>query len=516
MYERKNWLGILMFFVLAFCYLQIMLTPAFAETEVSGTISTNTTWTKAGSPYIVTGNITVKGTLAILNIEPGVEVRFERGTGMTVESPGGSVIAKGTQTSPIRFTSNLASPAPGDWTGIYFGNDTREATLEYCVVEYGGLERDCNIYGYGNNITMKNCTVQKSSKSGIRLYSSSSTIGGEGSGNVISDNGTYGIYSGISCSPVISHNTFSGNGSYPIRTGPNAQISGNVYSDNGKQVIEVVGGNVTDYVTWKNEGGISEYEILGNITVKSTVAILNIEPGVEVRFERGTGMTVESPGGSVIAKGTQTSPIRFTSNLASPAPGDWAGIYFGADTKEATLEYCVVEYGGFDDMPNIYISGTSPTVHYSTIRYSSLAGIYIRSGKPVIECNTIEENVYGIYVKDVSTGLPPLVNNDFLKNEKHGLYNEDTQDTVDAENNWWNDTGGPDRNGDKIFGNVTTVPYLTAKSEYTPLPEKTAYQQGYEAGLSSCGIWDVDGDGKIGLAEAVDALQIVTGLRKID
>ncbi len=166
MYERKNWLGILMFFVLAFCYLQIMLTPAFAETEVSGTISTNTTWTKAGSPYIVTGNITVKGTLAILNIEPGVEVRFERGTGMTVEYPGGSVIAKGTQTSPIRFTSNLASPAPGDWTGIYFGNDTREATLEYCVVEYGGLDDMPNIYISGKCflnifvITLKVCQLR--------------------------------------------------------------------------------------------------------------------------------------------------------------------------------------------------------------------------------------------------------------------------------------------------------------------------------------------------------------------
>jgi len=122
------------------------LTSAFAETKVSGTISTNTTWTKAGSPYIVTGSITVK---TILNIEPGSEIKFEKGTGFTISS--GSLIAKGTQISPIRFTSNAASPAPGDWSGIYFGSYTKEATLEYCTVEYGGFEEGYNICAYITN-----------------------------------------------------------------------------------------------------------------------------------------------------------------------------------------------------------------------------------------------------------------------------------------------------------------------------------------------------------------------------
>jgi len=48
---------------------------------VSGAIRTNTTWTKAGSPYVVTGSVTVYGdttTGVTLTIEPGVEVRFKR------------------------------------------------------------------------------------------------------------------------------------------------------------------------------------------------------------------------------------------------------------------------------------------------------------------------------------------------------------------------------------------------------------------------------------------------------
>jgi len=278
-----------------------------------------------------------------------------------------------------------------------------------------------------------------------------------------------------------------------------------------------VSGTIDKNTTWTKAG--SPYIVTGDITVASWAsAVLTVEAGVEVRFEKGTGITVGYVSyGSLIAKGTEASPIRFTSNAVSPAPGDWAGIDFKSSTKEAIVEYCTVEYGGFDDMADIYIEGINATVQYSTIRYSKLAGIYITTGNPVIKCNTIEENHYGVYIKDVSTSLPAPVNNNFMKNAAYGIYNEDAKDTVTAANNWWNDTGGSDKGGDKIFGNVTTTPYLTAKSECTPLPEKTAYQQGYEAGRASSGIcstWDVDGDGKIGLAEAVYALQVVIGLKK--
>jgi len=45
-----------------------------AATNVSGTISTNTTWTAANSPYVMTGNVTVNAGVT-LTIEPGVTVQ---------------------------------------------------------------------------------------------------------------------------------------------------------------------------------------------------------------------------------------------------------------------------------------------------------------------------------------------------------------------------------------------------------------------------------------------------------
>jgi hypothetical protein len=55
----------------------LFLQAVSADTTVGGTISTDTTWTLANSPYIVTSNITVIGTdgadsITTLTIEAGV------------------------------------------------------------------------------------------------------------------------------------------------------------------------------------------------------------------------------------------------------------------------------------------------------------------------------------------------------------------------------------------------------------------------------------------------------------
>ena len=70
------------------CFLFVFLLPflipklSAADTTVGGTISTDTTWSVTGNPYIVTSNITVIGTdgadgITTLTIEPGVTVKFE-------------------------------------------------------------------------------------------------------------------------------------------------------------------------------------------------------------------------------------------------------------------------------------------------------------------------------------------------------------------------------------------------------------------------------------------------------
>ena len=100
--------------------------PAYA-TNVSGTISTSTTWDLAGSPYVVTGAINVQGASApVLTIQSGVTVQFNSGTYIQVGSsqPGG-ITAIGTPASPIVFTGSTLSP--GQWRILIQSNTVSTA-----------------------------------------------------------------------------------------------------------------------------------------------------------------------------------------------------------------------------------------------------------------------------------------------------------------------------------------------------------------------------------------------------
>jgi len=96
-------------------------TFAKAQTNVSGGIFTNTTWTLANSPYIVTGNIVVFPGKT-LTIEPGVDVQFVSDTtGFTTNmiylEVRGTLIANGTATNKISFRSTT-NASRNDWYGF--------------------------------------------------------------------------------------------------------------------------------------------------------------------------------------------------------------------------------------------------------------------------------------------------------------------------------------------------------------------------------------------------------------
>lgn len=105
----------------------------FAQTNVSGGIYSNTTWTKAKSPYIVTDTIVVFPGV-ILTIQPGVTVKFTDNKRLEIRQA--KLIAIGTSTDSITFTSNAASPTIGIWGEILINSGTDTSVFNYCNFRY--------------------------------------------------------------------------------------------------------------------------------------------------------------------------------------------------------------------------------------------------------------------------------------------------------------------------------------------------------------------------------------------
>jgi len=99
-----------------------------AQTNVSGGIYTNTTWSLANSPYIVVDTVVVFPGV-ILTIQPGVVVKFANNKQIEIRQS--TLIANGTLTDSITFTSNAGLPIPGIYSGIYLHNGNF-VSLEYC------------------------------------------------------------------------------------------------------------------------------------------------------------------------------------------------------------------------------------------------------------------------------------------------------------------------------------------------------------------------------------------------
>lgn len=216
----------------------LSLTVVHGQTNVSGGIFSNTTWTVSGSPYTVTGNIVVMSTVT-LTIQPGVLVKFDNGTNMQVK---GYLQAIGTNTDTIVFTSSSTSPTKGIWNGISFWNDL---TVDYIKISYGTTALDntyqkiinINHSRISNNNTGLNSIGSSSGNVGYidnSLFDSNTTaVSNINHANYITNssfvNNDVGF--GYVFNVLISNNTFTGHTTKAI-DGYGADYIGNTFLNN--------------------------------------------------------------------------------------------------------------------------------------------------------------------------------------------------------------------------------------------------------------------------------------------
>jgi hypothetical protein len=174
-----------------------------ASTNVSGIISSDTTWTQANSPYNLTGNILVNNGIT-LTIEPGVTVNLNNYYIMV----NGTLYAWCNNVNPIYING-------GQITFTQFSTDWNESTGTGCIIENAVLSATITL---NNSPKMYNDTTS----SVINVQATK--------GMPIISNNT--IKGGISVSaggmPIISNNTFLGSGISLFLA--NATVSGNTIS----------------------------------------------------------------------------------------------------------------------------------------------------------------------------------------------------------------------------------------------------------------------------------------------
>jgi len=119
--------------VLLNCMLLLLVKTNYSQTMFSGGIFSNTTWTLAGSPYIINGNVTIFAGKT-LTINPGVIVQFDPGITFDVR---GNIAALGTSTDSVTFTTSATNPFSGAWNGLTTKNTLNSnLTFKFCKFLY--------------------------------------------------------------------------------------------------------------------------------------------------------------------------------------------------------------------------------------------------------------------------------------------------------------------------------------------------------------------------------------------
>jgi flagellar hook assembly protein FlgD len=210
---------------------------ASQATNVSGTISSNTTWDIFGSPYIVTGDITINNGVA-LTINPGVQVLFDGFYNITAN---GVLDAQGNASNRIVFSSNQASPAAGNWKHLYLNNAA--SMLNYVDVLYS--DRGAFIPSSATNPQIQNSTFQFNNNGIYMEPPASPNI----HNNTITQN-VNGVFIGCNVSsgsnPTLVNNSIFNNSDFNIKTfnygsdagGRNITAENNWWGENTSLAVE--------------------------------------------------------------------------------------------------------------------------------------------------------------------------------------------------------------------------------------------------------------------------------------
>jgi hypothetical protein len=164
-----------------------------ASTNVSGIITSDTTWMPSGSPYVLTGNTLVYDGVT-LTIQAGVTVNLDSYYIMV----NGTLQAIGNSSNPITFNG-------GQITFTQYSASWDEQTGSGCLIENAILTS--TVLSSNNAVKINRNTIGIGFTVASSTIISNNTIKGNVNGGIVSDNTITGDVN----SPTILNNTITGN-----------------------------------------------------------------------------------------------------------------------------------------------------------------------------------------------------------------------------------------------------------------------------------------------------------------
>ena len=315
-------------------------------------LNNSSTWDNIGATYIISSNLTIPGGTS-LTIAPGAVVKFQSTSNeLNID---GTLIAQGTESQPIYFTSykddsvggdsnkdgSSTNPARGDWEFVNLSPTSTGNVVDHVVFRYGGSTYYTNPYGANLSVgssgsVISNIVSEESEYNGVYIYDASPMV----SNSIIRNNGYRGFFLKNSEAVVTGNNIFANNEYGIYLQDSNATItdntieetryalsahgasdgiviSGNTISSSQPTLIRFGIDSLNNSSTWDNIG--ATYIISSNLTIPGGTS-LTIAPGAVVKFQSTSNeLNID---GTLIAQGTESQPIYFTSYKDDSVGGD--------------------------------------------------------------------------------------------------------------------------------------------------------------------------------------------------